>query len=143
MRVVLSSFRRWHSAGAVQEAWPARSIAQYQPHWLPQVPVLRALTPVREDGTRLRPRDHAGNLVAYRDELLKLFHARFEEIREAIAGVDQLALLCWCPYAKAAKRQLAEHGTFVCHGAVAGLYLSEVFRVTVQADRDRGQMWVP
>jgi hypothetical protein len=139
--VVLSSFKRWR-----RRPEPAYSIARWQPAdrpltsvdaEVPRYPQLEHLSPAHT-----RPRDFGGDLSAYfasllsRYELLDTFVDGYVETLRQHEG--DVGLLCWCPYARPARRQLAEFGTFVCHGEVVREVLeSHGLVVTVDADRAR------
>lgn len=118
---------------------PKFSVAVYQPkgYGFPKA----YWADIRESGAWIRPRDFISEslpLVAYRSALWDLYAGRHEAIErwvEDLAG--SVALLCWCPYDKAAQRQLKDWGSFVCHTAVIGEYLSTVLKVPVWYDADR------
>lgn len=96
---------------------------------------------IRRDGAWIRPRDflsHDNPLIAYREALLNLWSSRLVEIEQWLSLREgPTALCCWCPYDKAAQRQLKDWGSFVCHTAVIGEYLSQEFKVPVWYDSDR------
>jgi hypothetical protein len=83
------------------------------------------------DGTGdwIRPRrfaDFPTPRLAYRAALLDHYGARKTEAVEWLNANSQhkLALVCWCPYERAAIRQLKDWGSFICHLSVAGEFLS-------------------
>lgn len=118
---------------------PKFSAAVYQPkgynspkaHW----------ADIRRNGAWTRPRDFISKpspLIVYRSALWDLYASRHDAIERWIEDrAGSTALLCWCPYDKAAQRQLNEWGSFVCHTAVIGEYLSTVLKVPVWYDADR------
>jgi hypothetical protein len=86
----------------------------------------------------------AAPLEGYRDALWKLYNGRIDETDAWLYAVEasgyDVSLCCWCPYDRAAQRQLGEHGSFVCHTAVMGKFLEEVMKVSIKYDTDRDQM---
>lgn len=145
--VLLSSFKQ-HDATYLKQG-TAYSIAVYQPKWLPQLPVTRVFDIRDANGSWIRPRDFMPEghdptlpsdelLKRYRDALLGLYVSRRKAIGEFLHDHEghRLTLCCWCPYDKAAQRQLHDYGSFVCHSAVVQAYL-EVAGVTVLRDLDR------
>jgi hypothetical protein len=123
---------------------PAFSIAVYQPHWMPQLPKLDVFD-IRDHGKWTRPRDFVDRedpLKAYAEHLWRLYDERHHEISKTLAGLpEEAALCCWCPYDKAAQRQLQQFGSFVCHSEVVGQVL-EYHGVSVGKDADRQDMKV-
>lgn len=50
----------------------------------------------------------------------------------------EIALLCWCPYARHSVRQIARHGTFFCHLALLRSMLAGMRDdLVVLEDKDR------
>ena len=148
--VYLTSFKKNHEEQ--QEGDTPWSIAVYQPKWLPALPETRVFD-IRDDGAWVRPRDfltpgHDPTLPdielikRYRDKLLGMYAERRDEIGDflRVAG-DVVCLCCWCPYDKAAQRQLHDYGSFVCHSAVVELFL-DIAGVEVMRDDDRKDMVV-
>lgn len=141
MNVLLTSFQRSHNIGH-----PACSVAVYQPegYALPKV----EWADIRRGKVWTRPRDFIAEpdpLAAYHQSLLDLYRTREDQIRQWIEANGRfwttMALCCWCPYDRAAQRQLGEHGSFVCHSAVVGEILEEL-GVRVWYDSDRRLMKV-
>lgn len=93
----------------------------------------------------VRPREFVGHdepLMAYRETLLNLYAARDHAIKQWLNRLQgAAALCCWCPYDKAAQRQLLQWGSFVCHTAVVGEHLTNQ-GVEVWYDGDRRKMTV-
>lgn len=124
----------------------AFSIAVYQPAWLPQLPVIPFFD-IRDDAGWIRPRLFVGQsdpLFRYGRRLLDLYHSRADEFVDWLVATgygmtEDVALCCWCPYDKAAKRQIEEHGTFVCHSAVVEVFLED-YGLEVIRDVDRQKM---
>jgi hypothetical protein len=130
---------------------PAFSIAVYQPKWFPKLPDLNLFKITTTEGKWVRPRDFLteghdatqpdpGLLKKYHDTLKGMYEERWDKkYQRLLALYEELALCCWCPYDHAAKRQLNDYGSFVCHSWPAGTFLSErgyrVFR-----DKDRAKM---
>lgn len=139
MDVLITSFQRSHGLGDV----PVWSAAVYSPRQFTHYPKAWWTDIRNEDGAWTRPRDFVDRpdpLGAYRAELLRLYRSREEQARAWVSGVDDwAALCCWCPYDRAAQRQLEEHGSFVCHTAVVGEFLEEL-GVRVWYDQDRRRM---
>jgi hypothetical protein len=97
-------------------------------------------------GAWTRPRNYIGSerpLEAYRLALYRLYSDRIEEARRWLLGLGHrdAALLCWCPSDKAARRQLEEFGSFTCHTAVLGEFLTDL-GVPVWYDAERLRMSV-
>lgn len=103
-------------------------------------------TDIRDSaGQWTRPRNFLGGrnpAESYRAALLGIYNGRVDEAREWLASVESrsAALLCWCPYDKAAQRQIEEWGSFICHTAVLGEFLRTEFGVPVWYDADRLQL---
>jgi hypothetical protein len=117
------------------------SAAVYQPkgYTFPKV----AWTDIRDStGEWIRPRlfltDDAP-AARYRESLYGLYHTRLDEARRWVdsIGDNDAALCCWCPFDKAAQRQLKDWGSFICHTAVLGEFLSTELKVPVWYDADR------
>jgi hypothetical protein len=158
MTVYLTSFKRWNTPDVAEylNADPnelvAYSIAVYQPSWFPQLPKLDLFDIRNSSGAWIRPRDFVGEshdatqpdpdlLKRYHDALLTLYRERWSDgdntdilLREADA-----ALCCWCPYDKAAKRQLTDYGSFICHTWPVETFLTELGIEAIR-DEDRKQM---
>ena len=100
-------------------------------------------TDIRDStGRWTRPRNFLGEdypPASYRSALLGIYNSRLHEAREWLETNESFdtALLCWCPYDKAAQRQLKEWGSFICHTAVLGEFLSDTLAVPVWYDADR------
>lgn len=120
--IYLTSFKRFHE-GKVD--MPGYSIAVYQPRWYPELPEVD-LFDIRDDAGWVRPRLFEGQstpLLRYHDRLVFMYRQRFNHdceiglslYRDHFDQHEDVALCCWCPYDKAAQRQLEEYGTFVCH----------------------------
>jgi hypothetical protein len=138
-----------------EEDYPfkAYSIAVYQPRNFPELPVAPVFNILDEEGKWIRPRNfmqpgHVPEenyelLKDYRDALLRLYDGRRAAINRWLKdGPKRAVLCCWCPYDRAAQRQLQDFGSFVCHSGVVGLYL-KMLGVRVQYDKDREKMWRP
>lgn len=129
----------------------AYSIAVYQPNWYRPLQVTSVFDIRNEAGEWTRPRDFIPEghdptqpsdelLRSYRNALMGLYLDRRDAISRLLSSTsDDLTLCCWCPYDKAAKRQLHDYGSFVCHSAVVELYL-ELSGITVHRDPDRERM---
>lgn len=140
--IYLTSFMRSHSLppGVVPY-----SAAVYQPKGYSYEKV--AWTDIRPAGGQwIRPREFLSEdepLDGYRQALLSLYGSRKEA---AVAWRDSVphdvALCCWCPYDRAAQRQLDQFGSFVCHTAVLGEFIYNELGVAVWEDADRRKMAV-
>jgi hypothetical protein len=138
VNVYLTSFAK---SGQRPEGVTPYSAAVYQPKGMsfPKV----EWTDIRaEAGLWIRPRVFAGQsdpLFRYAHRLYGLYDDRVDQAWEWIRhGPTDVALLCWCPYDKAARRQLEEHGSFVCHLTAVGQWLTHAFAdVKVWQDADR------
>lgn len=97
----------------------------------------------KDDGTWIRPREFVSwnrPLNGYFASLFSLYLSRRDEIEEWVERHgSNLALLCWCPYEKAAQRQLREYGSYVCHLGVVEAILKEIGE-QVRVDKDRKKM---
>ena len=96
-------------------------------------------------GAWTRPRDflaYDDPLAAYHDALMTLYYERLPAIqtwlRDMSKAMDAL-VCCWCPYDRAAQRQIKEHGSFVCHTAVMYEVLKDL-GANVVLDNDRDKM---
>lgn len=103
-------------------------------------------TDIRDSAGRwTRPRNFLGErkpAESYRRALLGIYQGRVDEAQRWLGSLQSrdAALLCWCPYDKAAKRQIEEWGSFICHTAVLGEFLRTTFGVPVWYDADRLQL---
>lgn len=140
--VYLTSFFKSHG---LPDGVVPYSAAVYQPkgYGYPKVP----WTDIRPDGGQwIRPREflsEANPLDGYRKALLDLYGGRKDEAcawRDSLA--HDVALCCWCPYDRAAQRQLGDFGSFVCHTAVLGEFIYNELGVAVWEDADRRKMAV-
>jgi hypothetical protein len=139
--ILLTSFR--NGEGLVNHM-PVWSAAVYQPRGI-DFPKAQWADIRDENGVWTRPRnfvDQPRPLVSYKEALWTLYSNREEEIAEWLREnhTDEVAMCCWCPYDRAAQRQLKEWGSFVCHTAVMGLYLENIFEIEVHYDGDRDRM---
>ncbi len=144
----LTSFKRWHAGPGIQRGL-AYSIAVYQPKWLPQLDVAPVFNILNEERNWIRPRDfippdHDGKpnqalLRRYYQALTRLYDSREEQIQQFLRDHrlnSHIYLCCWCPYDRAAQRQIKDFGSFVCHAAVVGSWLVE-HGVRVMRDKPR------
>jgi hypothetical protein len=149
--IYLSSFRQYHTGDIARRIGQPFSIAVYQPQWWKEVPEAPLFNILNEKGDWIRPREfippnHDGTkpsqkvLQAYFEALFALYDTRRDQIRFWLRSQDvpRIGLLCWCPYDRAAKRQLEDFGSFVCHSAAVGEYLKRLgYRVLRDVDRKR------
>lgn len=104
-----------------------------------------AWTDIRQNGKWVRPRnflDSPDPAKAYYEAMLEMYRSRMPEAKwwlSCISGRD-IALCCWCPHDRAAKRQLEEFGTFICHTGPLGTFLEEL-GVDVEYDHLRDRMY--
>lgn len=138
MNALITSFRASHGLSV-----PVYSAAVYQPrgYSYPKID----WTDIRREGEWTRPRDFLQTeepLLHYHHALLNLYASRKGEILQWLhTAPEMFALCCWCPYDRAAQRQLQEHGSFVCHTAVVAEVL-EQYGVRCWFDADRQRMKV-
>ena len=134
-QIILTSFQKAKQLPQGTKVW---SVAVYQPKGL-NYPKLDFFD-IRKDGRWIRPRNFLAfkePLKAYRSVLYDHFAKRSEEIQEWFANnPGPHALCCWCPYEKAAQRQLKEFGSFVCHTGVIFQVLQDL-GLPVTLDQDR------
>lgn len=139
--VYLTSFFRSHDLppGVVPY-----SAAVYQPRGYSYPKV--NWTDIRLGAQWIRPRQfiaEARPLQAYRDALWDLYESRRREAAVWVAETPHdVALCCWCPHDKAAKRQLEEWGSFVCHTAVLSEFIYDRLGIAVWEDGERRHMAV-
>jgi len=110
----------------------------------------------RNDRDHIRRPPDPVLLDHYHDTLLEMYEQRYHleargtgqavELEGVLGGAyfggdgeNDVALCCWCPYDKAAKRQLADYGSFICHSWPVESFLKEL-GVEVVRDADREQM---
>lgn len=139
--ILLTSFRRSSDLREPMRSLEKWSCAVYQPRGF-DYPKVDAFD-IRDDlGRWTRPRDFVGSpdpLAAYRQALMGIYLSRSRQIMDWLDAVQgrRIALCCWCPYDKAAQRQLSEWGTYVCHTGVIYEFLRDLVDVRLDADRDR------
>jgi hypothetical protein len=149
MTIFLTSFKRYFDSKC---AVPGYSIAVYQPRWYPKLPKIDMFDIRDENGQWTLPRnfvifDEFGEqknsdmdvLRDYHDTLVAMYHTRFKILGSIPEITKDAALCCWCPYEKAAKRQLEHYGTFVCHSMAVETFLKEI-GIEVVRDKDREKM---
>lgn len=122
------------------------SAAVYQPrgYTLPKV----AWTDIRRGGKWTRPREFlyaADPAVAYWDAMIELYKSRLNDaidwrIEVEMNGWD-VALCCWCPYDRSAKRQIEEFGSFICHTGPLAAFIEEYLDFEIVLDKDREIMY--
>lgn len=85
-------------------------------------------------------------LERYHYRLLDMYTKRWERDLELGLSLERdhfdqhedVVLCCWCPYDRAAKRQLEDCGSFVCHSWPVESFLKELgIEVVRDADRER------
>lgn len=106
-------------------------------------------TDIRQDGKWTRPRNFLEEddpAEAYFEAMLKMYRSREVDARWwlqfVMADKRDVALCCWCPYDRAARRQLEEFGTFICHTGPLGTFIEEL-GYDVLYDEDRLKMYGP
>lgn len=103
-------------------------------------------TDIRIDGKWIRPRLFLSDedpAAAYWRFMMDMYRSRTDAAHEWLEthhNYHDCALCCWCPFDRAAKRQLEEHGTFICHTGPLGAFLEEL-GVEVLYDKDRERMY--
>ena len=148
MTVYLTSFKRYFES----KCMPGYSIAVYQPRWYQQLPKIDMFDIRDATGQWTLPRnfvvvDGSGKqtnsdmdvLRAYHDTLVAMYHERYKVPGSFPEITKDVAFCCWCPYEKAAKRQLEHYGTFVCHSMAVETFLKEI-GINVLRDKDREKM---
>lgn len=157
--IVLTSFKRYHEllAENPNARWPGFSVAVYQPSWYRGLLKLDIFD-IRKGSTWIRPREflppehdpsqpNPALLQRYHDTLVELYEERFRDTSKFLtekrllesARTGRAAFCCWCPYDQAAKRQLHDYGSFVCHTWPIETFLrSQGFDVV--RDKDRKDM---
>ena len=157
--ILLTSFFKVNEA--VARGYTPFSVAVYQPrgYTLPKLDFFD----IRANGHWIRPRDFGAEpnpLKAYQEALERLYYTREPAIRawkeglanyvnnNVMTNTTKVALCCWCPYDKAAQRQIQTFGTFVCHTAIIGKLIGQLepgFMPGVGYDTDRNNMvkWKP
>src|SRR3990170_1746497 len=137
MMIYLTSFYQYHRS-THRDRVPGYSIARWQPKWYQPLPALRLFHP-----GQIRPRDFGGDLQAYHETLLVIFRQRYtshDQRKWPWKQNGDIALCCWCPYAKAATRQIKEFGTFVCHSWPAETFLKELGLEVIRDGDRKGMM---
>lgn len=141
--IYLTSFRLSHG---LAPHIVKMSVAMYPPKGYEHIPQLSWALIADEHGQWIRPRNFVTEeqpLQAYHDALYAQYKSR---LGEAVAWSEQLsndvALLCWCPYDRAAQRQLGDFGSFVCHTAVLSEFIFKELGLAVWEDGDRRHMAV-
>jgi len=122
----------------VDELWSA---AVYQPkgYRFPKA----AWADIRDDsGSWIRPRNFLSSsdpAAAYYERMVAHFGSRAAAIHEWYEACDGVpGLCCWCPYDRAARRQLEEFGTFICHtGPIATVLEDLGYEVVLDKARER------
>ncbi len=153
MKVFLTSFKKYHE-NEVPDGWKGYSISVYQPHWFKALPKIDGFDIRDSNGNWIRPRDfipanHDASkpskmiLDSYRDALVSLYNQRRYQLMSDLSVLQfncKVAVLCcWCPYDKAAKRQLKDYGSFICHSAAVEVWLKKN-GFDVLRDKDREKM---
>lgn len=167
MTVFLTSFKVYHERYGQPPTWKTPpvgySIAVYQPHWYSQLLKLDLFDIRDEHGQWVRPRNFIPEpesreeelvrgvdpalLRRYHNTLLGMYEKRWRHDLELGLSLrrdhfdqhEDVALCCWCPYDKAAQRQLRDYGSFVCHSWPVETFLLEL-GVPVVRDIDRERM---
>jgi len=120
------------------------SAAVYQPRGFSYPKI--GWTDIREpSGEWIRPRrfvDMPDPALMYWNAMLHHYEARLDEARNWASRNEGLVVMCcWCPSDRAAKRQLAEHGSFICHTGPLGAFIQDRLGVPVFYDNDRQRMY--
>jgi hypothetical protein len=135
--IYLTSFKR---SGELPDHVERFSAAVYQPKGFSYRKA--EWTDIRNpEGTWTRPREFVNDpnpALAYRNTLLSIYSSRIFAASTWLSSLEgDAALLCWCPYDRAAVRQLKEWGSFICHTAVLAEFLSVDLKTPVWLDSDR------
>lgn len=144
--VYFTSFQRSHG---LPERLVRYSCAVQWPAGYENIPRVEWTLILDNAGKWIRPREfvaaasHYGEdpLVLYRSALLAQYEQRRIAARQWLeAQVCDFAMLCWCPYDRAAQRQLGEFGTFVCHTDILAEFMEKALGCQVWRDSDRRLM---
>jgi hypothetical protein len=140
--IYLTSFAKSKHLPDTIERWSA---AVYQPKGF-SYPKAEWADIRDETGDWIRPRrfvDEPSPRLAYRQALLDHYEARRDEAMAWLADKNDVALLCWCPYERAAVRQMKDWGSFICHTSVLGEFAATLDNTQpVWFDSDRLAMTV-
>jgi hypothetical protein len=123
--------------------FPCYSAAVYQPRGFAYPKI--DWTDIRDaNGSWIRPREFLGEpdpAKAYYAAMLAHYDEREEEAVRWAEACDCLTMCCWCPFDRAAKRQLQEFGSFICHTGPLGEFIETRLNIPVFYDRDRLSMY--
>lgn len=136
MDIILTSFQRLGENPEVVARTPRYSSARWQPKgWsLPEVDWMKPA----EDGRPIYLR-YFSSPEKYFEYMYTFYNAQRDEIQawlDAHQDEDLIFLACWCPYSRTSKKQIEQHGTFVCHLEPIRAILEEE-GVNVRLDQDR------
>ena len=82
--------------------------------------------------------DTADPAKAYWNAMLAHYDTRLDAASEWAADApDRVALHCWCPFDRAAKRQMEQFGSFICHTGPLGEWIVTRLGVAVGYDEAR------
>lgn len=117
------------------------SIASYAPKDFTDAPSIPQLAPLDKDGARLRIRDFGtpeGFLAWMRERAYNNASIARLSLNSILKDhkADTALLCCWCPGTRTAAQQLADHGSFVCHGLAAAAGLNDSGRFAVKLSRE-------
>ncbi len=139
MAVLMTSF--FKSNKLEMEKW---SVAVYQPkgYRYPKVD----WADIRLDGKWIRPREFLGEpdpAAAYFKFMVEMYRSRIDEAAEWLQDyyVHDVAFCCWCPHDRAARAQLEEFGSFICHTGPLAAFLRDDCGVEVVLDKARELMY--
>lgn len=141
--IYITSFRR---SLDLPDDFQRYSVAVYQPKGF-EFPKVEWADIRDADGEWIRPRrfiTEKNPRLAYRTALLAHYELRQLEASAWITeqGDRPTALCCWCPYERAAIRQIKDWGSYICHTSVLGEFIHSTFGIPVWYDADRLQMTV-
>lgn len=125
---------------------PLFSAAVYQPRGFSYPKI--CWTDIRdESGNWIRPREFLSFLdpaQAYWNAMLDHYDSRLDKAlkwKTENQDLDTAALCCWCPFDRAAQRQLKEFGSFICHTGPLGHWIETRLEIPVFYDFDRLRMY--
>jgi len=123
------------------EKW---SVAVYQPSGYDYPKVDWA--DIRVQGQWIRPRLFLSDpdpAAAYWRFMTTMYESRIREAHEWLQDyyTHDLAMCCWCPHDRAARRQLEEFGSFICHTGPLAAFLRDKCGVEVALDKHRERMY--
>lgn len=139
--VYFTSFQRSHD---LPNGVTRFSVAVQWPKGYEDIPRIAWALITDETGKWIRPREFVSDvhpLASYREALMEQYQERLPQAQAWLFNhPGDIAMLCWCPYDRAAQRQLGDFGTFVCHTGVLAEFVDAQLGCQVWLDADRRLM---